>query len=191
MTIYILLTAFWVVFLTELIGDKSIYSISSLALRFRPLTVFFGLSAAFMLKMLVAVLVGQALADLPAAAMAALSALTFFATALVLWIKRPDAAARADESKTFFGSVAFSFASVFFIEWGDVGQLTAAALAAHYQAPVAVWVGASLALMTKGVLAITLGIGLRRHLPQNFLRYAAVSLCIIMGLLSVVRIIEL
>lgn len=190
MTIYILLTAFWVVFLTELIGDKSIYSISSLALRFRPLTVFCGLAAAFMLKMLVAVLVGQALTQLPAAAMAALSAATFFATALFLWLKRPDSAKR-DEPKSFFGSVALSFASVFFIEWGDVGQITAATLAAHYQAPVAVWLGASLALMTKGALAITLGIGLRRHLPQNFLRYAAVSLCVIMGLLSVARIVQL
>jgi putative Ca2+/H+ antiporter (TMEM165/GDT1 family) len=190
MTIYILLTAFWVVFLTEIIGDKSIYSISSLVLRFRPLTVFFGLAAAFMLKMLVAVLVGQALTELPAAAMAALSAATFFTTALFLWRKRADGAARAREPKTFFGSVALSFASVFFIEWGDVGQITAATLAARYQAPLTVWLGASLALLSKGVLAITLGIGLRRHLPQNFLRYAAVSLCVIMGLLSVVRIIQ-
>lgn len=190
MTVSILFTAFWIVFLTELIGDKSIYSISSLALRFRPLTVFCGLAAAFMLKMLVAVLVGQALAELPTVPLAAVSAATFFATALFLWFKKAEADARADKTRTFFGSVALSFASVFFIEWGDVGQITAATLAARYQAPVTVWAGASLALITKGLLAITLGIGLRRHLPQNVLRYAAVCLCIIMGLLSVIRIIH-
>ena len=81
-----------------------------------------------------------------------------------------------------------SFAAIFFSEWGDVGQLAAATLAARYHAPFIVWSGATLALMTKGLLALTLGAGLSRRLPQNVLRYGALSLCLTMGVLSLLRI---
>ena len=67
-------------------------------------------------------------------------------------------------------------------------QIAAATLAAHYHAPIIVWLGATLALMTKGVLALTLGASLCRRLPQNILRYGALSLCLMMGILSLLKI---
>ena len=63
-----------------------------------------------------------------------------------------------------------AFAAIFFSEWGDVGQVTAAAMSAKFVAPAAptttglvVWLGAVTAMVTKGVLAVlavleTLGI---------------------------------
>jgi putative Ca2+/H+ antiporter (TMEM165/GDT1 family) len=186
MTLSVLLAAFWIIFLTELVGDRSIYTIGSLASRFRPLPVFCGLAVAFMVKMLVAVLAGQALAELPAAPVAALSAATFFATALILWFKKAEDSEREPQSDS--RALALSFAAIFFIEWGDIGQITAAMLAARYQSPITVWAGASLALMTKGLLAMLLGVKLRQHVPRNPLRFAAVGLCVVMGLLSVVKI---
>src|SRR5215213_1933799 len=158
MDISILLTAFAIVFAAEIIGDKSIYTISSLAMRFNLTAVFLGLSVAFCLKMLVAVLVGQMLTGLPPALLATVSALTFFATAFVLWSKNSDRDAHPQTgSASFSGSTAISFASIFFIEWGDIGQISAAALTAQYNAPATVWLGASAALTVKGILAITLG----------------------------------
>jgi putative Ca2+/H+ antiporter (TMEM165/GDT1 family) len=188
MIVFVILTAYGSVFLTELLGDKSIYTISSLAARFRAAPVFCGLAAAFMLKMLAAVLAGQALAKLPSRPLAFLSVATFFTTALVLWFKKVGGE-KQDESRAAPRAIAVSFASVFFTEWGDVGQITAAMLAARYQAPSAVWVGASLALITKGTLAMALGAGLRRRVPVNVLRYAAVSLCLIIGLTSFVQLV--
>ncbi len=48
---YLLLVAYGLVFIAELVGDKSIYTVSSLTLRFRPFIVFGALVCAFAAKM--------------------------------------------------------------------------------------------------------------------------------------------
>lgn len=190
MDISILLATFAIVFTAEIIGDKSIYTISSLAIRLNTVAVFLGLSVAFCLKMLVAVLIGQILTELPPILLATVSAFTFFATAFVLWFKKSDEKVSEQPDTNFSGSTAISFASIFFIEWGDIGQITAATLTAQYKAPMTVWLGASMALIVKGFLGITLGLALRRYFPKNFLYYAAISLCLFMGVVSVWQILQ-
>ena len=44
---YLVLIAYWTVFIAELVGDKSIYTVSSLAIRFRPIIVLGALVVAF------------------------------------------------------------------------------------------------------------------------------------------------
>jgi hypothetical protein len=41
-------------------------------------------------------------------------------------------------------------------------------------------------LLTKGLLAITLGRGLRRHIPGQVLRPISAGLCLLMGVVSAV-----
>ena len=85
-----------------------------------------------------------------------------------------------------------SFAAIFFSEWGDVGQVTAATLAARYRLPFIVWLGAIGAMITKGALATFLGAGIRRriteHVSPKVVRYAAVGLLLFLGLLAVLEI---
>jgi len=181
----ILLVAFGIVFTAEIIGDKSIYTISSLVTRFNTTAIFLGLSVAFCLKMLVAVLTGHVLSELPPPLLAAISAFTFFATGFVLWFKKSDSNVPSYTTTSFPKSTAISFASIFFIEWGDVGQITAATLTAQYKAPITIWLGASLALIIKGLLAITLGLAIRKYFPKKLLFYTAIGLCLCMGMLSV------
>lgn len=184
---YLLLLTYSTVLVSELVGDKSIYTISSLATRFRPLYVFCGLAVAFMLKMLVAVLLGQVIATLPTSLVGAVSAVTFFVTALVIWKKKGDAASTHKEGDLYPPRAALiTFAAIFFSEWGDVGQITAATLTARYRMPLVVWLGASSALLTKGLLAITLGRGLRRYIPGHVLRPVSAGLCLLMGIVSTV-----
>jgi putative Ca2+/H+ antiporter (TMEM165/GDT1 family) len=184
---YLLLATYGTVFLAEILGDKTIYTISSLAMRFRPLYVFCGFTVAFMLKMLAAVLLGQVIAQLPTYLVAVMSAATFFATALVIWFKKKDEGAVQRQHDNYFSKAALiTFAAIFFSEWGDVGQITAATLTARYQLPLLVWLGATLALITKGLLALTLGRSLRKRIPQNWLRPVSVSLCLIMGVVSAI-----
>jgi putative Ca2+/H+ antiporter (TMEM165/GDT1 family) len=185
--LYLLLATFGTVFVAELIGDKTIYVISSLAMRFRPLYVFCGFTVAFMAKMLAAVLLGQVIAELPVYVVAIVSTATFFATALVIWFKKRDKNEETSQSKqdNYFSKAALmTFAAIFFSEWGDVGQITAATLTARYQAPLIVWLGATLALITKGLLALTLGRSLRKLVPQQVLRPISASLCVVMGVVS-------
>lgn len=185
MDVSILLTAFGVVFIAEIIGDKSIYTISSLASRFNIMAVLLGLSAAYCLKMAVAVVFGQVLAELPTTLLAGISAVTFFATAIFFWLKKTDGNLPEKEISSFSGSTAVSFASVFFIEWADFGQISAAALTAQYGYATSVWLGGSLALIVKGVIAVTLGLTLRRYLPYKLIHYSTVCMCFVMGFMSI------
>src|SRR6185436_13802109 len=153
--LYLLVVTYSTVFLTELLGDKTIYTVGSLVIRFHPSSVFYGITAAFMGKMLAAVLIGQALAELPATVVGITSAVTFFTMALVIWFKKTEEATTAEKQHRYSSRAALiSFAAIFFSEWGDAGQLTAAVLVARYPAPLIVWTGATLALITKGVLSM-------------------------------------
>jgi Ca2+/H+ antiporter, TMEM165/GDT1 family len=183
----VFLASYTIVFGAEIVGDKTVYTLGSLAARYRFWPLFAGSSAAFMLKMLVAVLLGSTIAKFPVPVVTAVSAVTFFAMAVVVWFKKldddvPKAAPRR-------GKIALAaFASIFFSEWGDVGQVAAATLAAHYQLLLIVWTGAVLAMMTKAILALTFGAAIGSRLPTNVLRYATVGTCVILGFLSAFRI---
>jgi Ca2+/H+ antiporter, TMEM165/GDT1 family len=185
---YLFLAAFAMVLFAELLGDKTLYAVSSLASRYHPLSIFCGISVAFMGKMLAAVMVGQTIAKLPSALVTGMSAGTFFVMAVVIWVRKPNAHVAGTHRVRWSKAVLISFAAIFFTEWGDVGQLTAATLAARYQHALIIWLAATLALATKGTLAIALGLGLRRHVPKRVLRYAAFSICLLMGVLSLLRI---
>jgi Ca2+/H+ antiporter, TMEM165/GDT1 family len=186
---YLLLATYGTVLLAEMLGDKSIYTISSLATRFHVRYVVAGISLAFAGKMLVAVLIGRAIAQLPTALIASVSAATFLVTALVIWFRTPEQRAQERTPARYWTrAVAVSFAAIFFTEWGDVGQLAAATLAARYREPLVVWVGATAALVTKGLLAITFGVELRKRVSPRYVRYGAVTLCLAMGILAAFHI---
>jgi putative Ca2+/H+ antiporter (TMEM165/GDT1 family) len=185
----ILFATYVIVFGAEVVGDKTIYTLGTLATRYRLLPIFCGSTVAFVLKMLAAVLLGRAIAELPVALVATASAVTFFTMALVIWFKKPESKASIPTVDRSWGSIALaSFASIVFSEWGDVGQIATATLAARYQLLQIVWLGAVLAMMTKGILAMTLGAGLRSRVPRQVLRYATCAICLAMGILAAFRI---
>jgi putative Ca2+/H+ antiporter (TMEM165/GDT1 family) len=183
------LTAYGMVFLTELVGDKTLLTIGALSTRSRPLPLLSGISVAFMAKTLVAVLLGGAIARLPLGIVTAMSVATFVAIALVIWFKKPAPPQTERVLARHWSKTALmAFGAIFFSEWGDLGQITAATLAAQSQQVEIVWLGATLALITKGSLVVAFGVGLRRWLPQRALRCGAFVLCLVMGLLTAFRI---
>ncbi len=184
----LLITSFTAVFVAELIGDKSTVAIGALATRYRALPVFTGLTIAFMGKMLVAVLAGQAIGQLPPLLVGWLGALAYFAGAMAIWRERPEEASELPLARGNRRAVYVSFATIFFSEWADVGQLAAATLAGQSHAPGIVWTGSTAALVTKGALAMTVGAGLSRWVPRTALRYGALCVCLTLGVLSVLRL---
>jgi putative Ca2+/H+ antiporter (TMEM165/GDT1 family) len=185
----ILLVTYGAVFAAEIVGDKLLYTTGVLATRYRTLPIMFGMIAAFMAKMAVAVLVGKAISTLPPLLVAGVTTLNFFAIAFTLWRK----ADKREVKKNYPDSRAamVSFAAIFFSEWGDVGQITAATMSARFGAPLLVWVGAVAAMVTKGALAASIGGALRQwiqdHLSPKTIRYGAVALLLILGILSAVE----
>lgn len=182
---YVFLAAYWTILVAELIGDKSIYTVACLTLRFRAKWVFAGIAAAVAGKMLAAVLLGKVLLKMPAHWTTAVSAIAFFTAAVFLWLRKAEPVARQDaEAGTWFRAAAVSFSSLFFTEWGDPGQIAAAAFTVQSHLPVAAWLGGTLALMTKGALAMSLGVKLRSRLPERGLRRLATASCCVLGLLA-------
>jgi len=179
---------FGAVFIAEIVGDKLLYTTGVLAARYRTAPIMIGMVAAFMAKMGVAVLIGEVIARLPRLLVAAITAASFVGVAIALWRKDDEYRHERDQHKAHKVAM-ISFAAIFFSEWGDVGQVTAAAMAAKYHVALVVWLGAVAAMVTKGSLATFLGAGIRRwihdRVSPKVVRYVGVGLLLLLGVLSV------
>jgi putative Ca2+/H+ antiporter (TMEM165/GDT1 family) len=189
--VLIFLTTFGTVFVAEIVGDKLLYTTGVLAARYRTLPIMLGMALAFMAKMGVAVLVGDAISKLPPLLVATITSISFLGVAIALW-RKSDQPHDKEKTHTAKKAAMVSFAAIFFSEWGDVGQITAATLAARYRLPWIVWLGAVAAMVTKGALAAFLGAGIRRWIQERVspkvVRYVAVGLLLLLGFLTVLEI---
>jgi putative Ca2+/H+ antiporter (TMEM165/GDT1 family) len=181
---YIVLVSFWTVLVVELVGDKSLYSITSLSLRFRAAAVFTGITVAFASKMLAAVLLAKLLVQLHFWT-DLLSAGAFFLSALFVWFKEPEPIQpELPATAGWWRAAVVSFASLFLTEWGDPSQIAVAALAVKSHSLLGPWLGGTLAMAAKGGLAIVVGIKLRDRLPQSTLRALATASFCVLGILA-------
>jgi len=184
----IFFATFGAVFIAEIVGDKLLYTTGVLAARYRTAPIMIGMAAAFTAKMGVAVLIGEAISKLPRFLVAAVTAVSFVGVAIALWRKNDEYRHERDQHKAHRAAM-ISFAAIFFSEWGDVGQVTAAAMAAKYHVALVVWLGAVSAMITKGSLAAFLGAGIRRWIHDcvspKVVRFVGVGLLLLFGVLSV------
>src|ERR1041384_3771938 len=81
----IFLATFGAVFLAEIVGDKLLYTTGVLATRYRPVPIVIGATLAFMIKMAVAVAIGEAISRLPPLIVATLTTISFLGLAFPLW----------------------------------------------------------------------------------------------------------
>ena len=188
--IAVLIATFGAVFVAEIVGDKLLYTTGVLTTRYRTAPVIIGMLIAFMAKMAVAVAIGNAISKLPRLLVAALTSVSFIGVAIALW-RKPVQSTEVEENHRTSRAAAVSFAAIFFSEWGDVGQITAATMAARFGSPLLVWIGAVAAMATKGALAASIGAGVRQwiatRIPPKIVRYAGVSALLVLGLLSVLE----
>ena len=187
--VYPFAATYGAVLAAELIGDRSVYSIGVLSTRFGSRAVVSGVIPAVALKAFAAVLFGDALRHLSRGVVATVSAVTFAVAAFLVWRRDNDGAApnqpivRATPSR----GAATAFATIFFSEWADPGQLAAAAMASRY-APALVWVAATLALTTKAIVASSVGATLAQRVDWARWRVATAGLFLVMGVLALFRI---
>jgi putative Ca2+/H+ antiporter (TMEM165/GDT1 family) len=190
--IAIFLATYGAVFLAEIAGDKLLYTTGVLTTRFRTLPVMIGVTFAFMVKMAAAVLLGEWISHLNRWFVAGLTAVSFIGIAITVWRKplRPRKE-RKKEVEPHHMAILISFATIVMSEWGDVGQLTAATMAARYGVAWAVWFGAVAAMVTKGALAASVGTAVRLwiqdHIPPKIIRWGGVSALVVLGVLSVLE----
>ncbi|MFM2069785.1 MAG: hypothetical protein RLZZ623_48 [Actinomycetota bacterium] len=181
--------AFGTVFLAEL-PDKTMVASLILTTRYRrPLAVWVGVSAAFVVHVVLAVTVGSLLRRLPHTPVQLAVGLLFIVGAVLLLRADDEAEVDAEAPSTSsFRAVALTAASVVGLaEFGDLTQLATAGIAARYQAPIAVALGAWCALATVAGLAVTTGSWIVRRVPLHVVRKVAAGVFLCFGVITLLR----
>lgn len=180
----VIAATFGAIFIGEL-PDKTAIASLVLGARFPWRWVFAGVAAAFLTHVVIAVAAGSLLTLLPHRAVEAVVAVLFLIGAVLIWregseedeIEEEDEAEVADVPPTagFWKIASLGFGVIFVAEWGDLTQILTANLAAHYDNPISVGIGAVLGLWAVALLAILGGKTLLRVLPMKVItRVAAV-----------------
>lgn len=185
MNLAVAATVFAVIFPAEL-PDKTALASLILGSKYRPLYVFAGVAAGFTLHVVLAVMAGSLLALLPRTPLEIIVAVLFLIGALVLFRGRhqdeQEQGPQQERANRFWPVAGASFAIIAVAEFGDLTQIATATLAARYQSPLSVGVGATLALWAVGGLAIVGGRGLLKVMPVKLIsRIAAVIMLVLAG----------
>ncbi|MGW1952140.1 TMEM165/GDT1 family protein [Streptomyces sp. NPDC001920] len=176
---------FGVVFLAEL-PDKTALAGLVLGTRYRASYVFAGVAAAFAVHVALAVAAGSVLTLLPQQIVHALTGVLFLGGAAVLLMKKDEdeEEIRKPEDQSFWKVSGAGFMLILVAEFGDLTQIMTANLAARYDDPLSVGVGAVLALWAVAGLGIVGGKALMRRVPLRLITKVAALLMLGLGLWS-------
>ncbi|SES48531.1 Putative Ca2+/H+ antiporter, TMEM165/GDT1 family [Streptomyces sp. yr375] len=176
---------FGVVFLAEL-PDKTALAGLVLGTRYRASYVFAGVAAAFALHVALAVAAGSVLTLLPQQLVQALTGVLFLGGAAVLLLKKGDGEeeVRRPEDQSFWKVAGAGFMLILVAEFGDLTQIMTANLAARYDDPLSVGLGAVLALWTVAGLGIVGGKALMKRVPLTLITRIAALLMLALGVWS-------
>ncbi|MFD5322232.1 TMEM165/GDT1 family protein [Streptomyces sp. NPDC127098] len=177
---------FGIIFLAEL-PDKTALAGLVLGTRFRGSYVFAGVAAAFVVHVVLAVAAGSVLTLLPQRPLQIVVGVLFLAGAAMLLrevLKKDDEDEEEikEPSDPSFWKVAGSgFTLILVAEFGDLTQIMTANLAARYDDPVSVGVGAVLALWAVAGLGIMGGQALLKRVPLTLITKIAAGVMVVMA----------
>lgn len=176
---------FGVVFLAEL-PDKTALAGLVLGTRYRASYVFAGVAAAFALHVALAVAAGSVLTLLPQQIVHALTGVLFLGGAAVLLMKKDEDGedVRRPEDQSFWKVAGAGFMLILVAEFGDLTQIMTANLAARYDDPLSVGLGAVLALWAVAGLGIVGGKALMKRVPLRLITKVAALLMLGLGVWS-------
>jgi putative Ca2+/H+ antiporter (TMEM165/GDT1 family) len=173
---------FGVIFLAEL-PDKTALAGLVLGTRYRASYVFAGVAAAFLLHVVLAVAAGSVLTLLPQQIVHALTGVLFLGGAAMLLLKKDEGEEEikkpADQS--FWRVAGTGFMLILVAEFGDLTQIMTANLAARYDDPISVGLGAVLGLWAVAGLGIVGGKALMKKVPLRLITQIAALLMLALG----------
>ncbi len=184
------LSVFGVIFVAEL-PDKTALAALVLATRHRPGPVLLGAGAALTIQSFVAVVSGHLVSLLPQRPVHVFAGGLFLVSAVLMWRRndepKPNGKERVGE-EGFWSSTWLAFVVVFVAEWGDLTQLATVALAARYDAPYLVFVGATTALWVVAALATLIGHRAGKLLDPRLTKRIAAALFAVVGVALLTRL---
>jgi putative Ca2+/H+ antiporter (TMEM165/GDT1 family) len=195
MTLGLIALVFGIVLIAEL-PDKTMFASLLLSTRFGARWVFIGAAAAFLVHVTIAVTAGSLLGLLPHRVLEyVITALFLLGAAFLLHASRSpegeeDAVDVDAVGSSAWAAVASSFAVIFIGEWGDITQIATANLAAKYDDPLAVGIGATLGLWAAALIAITAGRSLLRVISVTLLHRIGAVIFAVLAVVSLVQAIR-
>ncbi|MEU0723036.1 TMEM165/GDT1 family protein [Streptomyces sp. NPDC006140] len=176
---------FGVVFLAEL-PDKTALAGLVLGTRYRASYVFAGVAAAFALHVALAVAAGSVLTLLPQQIVHALTGVLFLGGAAMLLLKKgeDEEEIRKPENQSFWKVSGAGFMLILVAEFGDLTQIMTANLAARYDDPLSVGLGAVLALWAVAGLGVVGGKALMKKVPLRLITQIAALVMLGLGVWS-------
>ncbi|MET9700945.1 TMEM165/GDT1 family protein [Streptomyces sp. NPDC006529] len=177
----VLAIAFGVVFLAEL-PDKTALAGLMLGTRYRASYVFVGVAAAFAVHVALAIAAASVLTLLPHRLVQAVVGVLFLAGAAMLLLKKneEDEEVKEPADQSFWKVAGAGFMLILVAEFGDLTQIMTANLAARYDDPVSVGIGAVLALWAVAGIGILGGRTLMKYIPLRLI--TKVAACVMAAL---------
>ncbi|MFJ8307951.1 MULTISPECIES: TMEM165/GDT1 family protein [unclassified Streptomyces] len=177
----IMAITFGVIFLAEL-PDKTALAGLMLGTRYKASYVFVGVAAAFAVHVVLAIAAGSVLTLLPQRLLQAIVGVLFLAGAAMLLFKKggDDEEVKAPADQSFWKVSGAGFMLILVAEFGDLTQIMTANLAARYDNPLSVGIGAVLGLWAVAALGIIGGRTLMKHVPLRLI--TKVAACLMLAL---------
>ncbi|THA83377.1 TMEM165/GDT1 family protein [Streptomyces sp. A0592] len=177
--------AFGVVFLAEL-PDKTALAGLMLGTRYRASYVFAGVAAAFAVHVALAIAAGSVLTLLPHRLVQAVVGVLFLLGAAMLLLKKDDGdeEVKPPADQSFWKVSGAGFMLILVAEFGDLTQIMTANLAARYDDPVSVGIGAVLALWAVAGIGILGGRTLMKYVPLRLITKIAAAVMAALAVFS-------
>ena len=169
-------------------GDKSQLVCMTLAVRYRAWPVLFGAIVAFALLNLVAVVFGAAVAHwLPQQAVVLIVGVLFLLFGIHAFRYTDDEDDELPESRGAHGLFFSTLLLITLAEFGDKTQIAVAGLGGTSD-PVAVWIGATLALAFTSALGVFAGRTVVQYVSVRLLHRISGALFMLLGLLALLSL---
>lgn len=187
-----LIISFLIITIAEL-GDKTQILTLALAAKYPMEKVIYGITCASALLMFIAVLLGGIIHKFVPMIFISILAGAFF---IIYGLMLIAPIAKAEEKKEVGKPTIRSndpfwivFGSFFLAEIGDKTQLATFALTAKYNAPVQVWIGATLGLVLVNLFGIVIGNVLKNYMPERIVNYLSGVVFILFGAVTFLSLI--
>ncbi len=200
MSFLAIITTFVLIFPIEL-PDKTFIATLVLATRFPPMMVWLGVSLAFGVQSLVAVVAGRLLILMPEYIVTVISTVGFLLGGFLLFRgashepekeerEEHEFEAKIKKSATGLKAAGISFAIIFAAEWGDLSQLLAVGLVAQGRPPLSVFIGSWAALIAVAGLGVIVGKRLQHKISVVLLRRIGGTLCFALALWEIIHLLS-
>ncbi len=169
------------------LGDKTQLGVITLAASIKkPLAVFLGMIAGYIVVAGLAVAVGQALlAIIPLSTLTFISGIIFIVLGLLMFKVDVESGLKGPRAKSPFIATSMM---IILTELGDKTQVATIALAARFAQPIAVFFGVLSAFAIVDGLSIVLADRLTRWISTSKIKKVAAIIFIVLGVLTLLRI---